>query len=177
VCFLFSSYSFRRGGWCERTATALCCSSLSEHIPRPFVSHDRHSPLLHFFSRTPADPLSFSHRFTAPPAARSVSDPFPGASSSAYPLPSSFPINTERPPLGTHHRGSVDSLTSVTSLPLLGMVRGVPVGNRGQSGGFAVFLYFPCVFAEATAGRFLFWGRKLGPVDDRRALVMGHEEV
>ncbi|KAJ7351965.1 hypothetical protein DFH08DRAFT_857591 [Mycena albidolilacea] len=67
--------------------------------------------------------------FTAPPAARSVSDPFPGASS-AYPLPSSFPINTERPPLGTHHRGSVDSLTSVTSLPLLGMVRGVPVGNR-----------------------------------------------
>ncbi|KAJ7235619.1 hypothetical protein B0H12DRAFT_136382 [Mycena haematopus] len=28
------------------------------------------------------------------------------------------------------HRGSVDSLTSVTSLPLLGMVRGVPVGNR-----------------------------------------------
>ncbi|KAF7358406.1 hypothetical protein MVEN_00890800 [Mycena venus] len=64
---------------------------------------------------------------SAPPAARSVSDPLPGPSS--YPLPSSFPINQERPPLGTH-RGSVDSLTSVTSLPLLGMVRGVPVGNR-----------------------------------------------
>ncbi|KAJ7815511.1 hypothetical protein B0H14DRAFT_1408108 [Mycena olivaceomarginata] len=57
---------------------------------------------------------------SAPPAARSFSDPLPGPSS--YPLPSSFPINQERPPLGTH-RGSVDSLTSVTSLPLLGMVR------------------------------------------------------
>ncbi|KAJ7918832.1 hypothetical protein B0H13DRAFT_1991035 [Mycena leptocephala] len=66
---------------------------------------------------------------SAPPAARSVSDPLPHSSAHAYPLPSSFPINMERPPLGTH-RGSIDSLNSVTSLPLLGMVRGVPVGNR-----------------------------------------------
>jgi hypothetical protein len=44
----------------------------------------------------------------------------------------------ERPPLGTH-RGSIDSLNSVTSLPLLGMVRGVPVGNRGA---FLVSLFF-----------------------------------
>ncbi|KAF7331708.1 hypothetical protein MKEN_00050600 [Mycena kentingensis (nom. inval.)] len=62
----------------------------------------------------------------APPASRSVSDPLP---TSLFPPPSSFPINLERPPLGAH-RGSVDSLNSVTSLPLLGMVRGVPVGNR-----------------------------------------------
>ncbi|KAJ7726499.1 hypothetical protein B0H16DRAFT_1592429 [Mycena metata] len=57
------------------------------------------------------------------PAARSVSDPLP--------LPSSFPINTDpaRPPMGTH-RGSVDSLNSVTSIPYLGAVRGVPGGNR-----------------------------------------------
>ncbi|KAJ7075590.1 hypothetical protein B0H15DRAFT_652707 [Mycena belliarum] len=53
-----------------------------------------------------------------PQSMRSVSDPLP--------LPSSFPINPVRPALGSH-RGSVDS---VTSLPLLGMVRGVPVGNR-----------------------------------------------
>ncbi|KAF8136830.1 hypothetical protein K438DRAFT_1996914 [Mycena galopus ATCC 62051] len=78
--------------------------------------HDRHKP--------------GEGGISAPPAARSVSDPLPAGSSSAvYPLPSSFPINTERPLLGTH-RGSVDSLTSVTSLPLLGMVRGVPAGNR-----------------------------------------------
>ncbi|KAJ7679220.1 hypothetical protein DFH06DRAFT_1166036 [Mycena polygramma] len=60
---------------------------------------------------------------SAPPAVRSVSDPLPASN---FPLPSSFPINGERPPLGGH-RGSIDS---VTSLPLLGMVRGVPVGNR-----------------------------------------------
>ncbi|KAF7351805.1 hypothetical protein MVEN_01141400 [Mycena venus] len=53
----------------------------------------------------------------APPFPRSVSDPLP--------LPSSFPLNTEG-----MHRGSMESLPSVTSLPLLGMIRGVPVGNR-----------------------------------------------
>ncbi|KAJ7439079.1 hypothetical protein B0H11DRAFT_571641 [Mycena galericulata] len=58
---------------------------------------------------------------STPPTTRAASDPLPP--------PSSFPINLERPPLA-QHRGSVDSLTSVTSLPLLGMVRGVPVGNR-----------------------------------------------
>ncbi|KAJ7628934.1 hypothetical protein FB45DRAFT_46185 [Roridomyces roridus] len=59
---------------------------------------------------------------TPPPATqRTVSDPLPP--------PSSFPINMERPQLGVH-RGSVDSLTSVMSIPLLGLVRGVPVGNR-----------------------------------------------
>ncbi|KAJ7059213.1 hypothetical protein C8F01DRAFT_1146364 [Mycena amicta] len=60
-----------------------------------------------------------------PPSRRSVSDPLP-LPPSMFPPPSSFPINLERPPLGSH-RGSIDS---VTSLPLLGMVRGVPVGNR-----------------------------------------------
>ncbi|KAJ7463641.1 hypothetical protein FB451DRAFT_1562098 [Mycena latifolia] len=53
-----------------------------------------------------------------PQTMRSVSDPLPP--------PSSFPFNTDRPALGSH-RGSIDS---VTSLPLLGMVRGVPAGNR-----------------------------------------------
>ncbi|KAK7017401.1 hypothetical protein R3P38DRAFT_3275300 [Favolaschia claudopus] len=104
--------------------------------PQP---HPRLPPLL-------AQMAKDEHRennLTAPPAARSVSDPFPVVThahnnahnnnnhnnQAAYPLPSSFPINTERPPMGAH-RGSVDSLTSVTSLPLLGMVRGVPLGNR-----------------------------------------------
>ncbi|KAF8191834.1 hypothetical protein K438DRAFT_871257 [Mycena galopus ATCC 62051] len=57
---------------------------------------------------------------TTPPFSRSISDPLP--------LPSSSHINTQRRPLGT--RGSTESLPSVTSLPLLGMIRGVPVGNR-----------------------------------------------
>ncbi|KAJ6551505.1 hypothetical protein B0H19DRAFT_172130 [Mycena capillaripes] len=84
---------------------------------------------------------------SAPPAARSVSDPLP---SSSFPPPSSFPLNLERPMLGTH-RGSVDSLTSVTSLPLLGMVRGVPVGNRGE------FLFLFLIFWLGV-----FWGRGEG---------------
>jgi hypothetical protein len=43
------------------------------------------------------------------------------------------PLLSERRPLG--RRGSMDSLPSVTSatcLPLLGMVRGVPLGNRSE---------------------------------------------
>ncbi|KAJ7025081.1 hypothetical protein C8F04DRAFT_1129591 [Mycena alexandri] len=83
--------------------------------PQP---HPRLPPLLSEFAREERDGEDGP---SAPPAARSVSDPFP--------LPSSFPINTDRPPMGTH-RGSVDSLTSVTSLPYLGTVRGVPMGNR-----------------------------------------------
>ncbi|KAF7366146.1 hypothetical protein MVEN_00491500 [Mycena venus] len=52
---------------------------------------------------------------TKPPFPRSISDPLP--------LPSSSPR-----PLGT--RGSKESLPSVMSLPLLGMIRGVPVSHR-----------------------------------------------
>ncbi|KAJ7165738.1 hypothetical protein C8R46DRAFT_1351288 [Mycena filopes] len=90
--------------------------------PRDPQPPPRLPPLLTEFAREERDGAGPP---SAPPAAtRSVSDPFP--------LPSSFPINTDmpgRPPMGSH-RGSVDSLTSVTSLPLLGMVRGVPMGNR-----------------------------------------------
>ncbi|CAK5267133.1 unnamed protein product [Mycena citricolor] len=56
-------------------------------------------------------------------ASRTQSDPLP--------LPSSFPLNLDppRPSLGPH-RGSVDSLASVQSMPFLGAVRNVPNGNR-----------------------------------------------
>ncbi|KAJ7674338.1 hypothetical protein B0H17DRAFT_159231 [Mycena rosella] len=72
--------------------------------------------------------------------ARSVSDPLPP--------PSSFPLNGARPPLGAH-RGSIDS---VTSLPLLGMVRGVPAGNRGSC--FCLVLGLIWVFRVARESGF-----------------------
>ncbi|KAF7317285.1 hypothetical protein HMN09_00463900 [Mycena chlorophos] len=109
------------------------------------------------FSSTPASSSTNARNSLLPPpqSRRSVSDPLPLPSTvtaedidpqaldpespvtpitptplapSMFPPPSSFPINLERPQLGTH-RGSVDSLSSVQSVPFLGAISRV-MGER-----------------------------------------------
>ncbi|KAJ6595016.1 hypothetical protein DFH09DRAFT_1357787 [Mycena vulgaris] len=128
----FLDAEFRRvretldGEW-RRASRALKCSTHEEESPPQLVRaptdpqpQPRLPPLLAEYAREERERERGEREGYAPQSTRSVSEPLP--------LPSSFPINFDptRPPLGVH-RGSIDS---VTSLPLLGMVRGVPAGNR-----------------------------------------------